>query len=344
MRLGRFLPLVLTAFILLGRPVVVTAENALIDLEVGIYPDAPYDQIMSGDTYFFNVSLGNNGLEIERGGETGEPGMRYTGRLVVEGKWTWTGKGSYHFGPSGTWYSGVVNLWSEDLVVDPPPVGEACGVIFNHTFLMDPYEFGVMPYENLEVEFRATVYPEVYNESIGEAQNMKGEPIRDASHVYHLIDEDKIDYVGGKLMDLEDDVSGLGTLPQTWTNLNEGRYLEVLETTRDQFESGDYVSALKTYQDYDNKMRVQLITGLMREVNSSIGYRIADVEQERRISELESSLEMLEMAYGDIQDSYVDKVKELASAKERATTAVMGRGAAALVSFVLGKLSRRLSP
>ncbi|NIN66367.1 MAG: hypothetical protein GTO63_17085, partial [Anaerolineae bacterium] len=52
-------------------------------------------------------------------------------------------------------------------VLEVPVNGSVVLYSFNHTFVRDAFEFGVKPYETLEVTVEATVYLEVYNESLG---------------------------------------------------------------------------------------------------------------------------------------------------------------------------------
>ena len=140
-----------------------------------VEPEPLHGQLNAGETYFFNVTVANDGLSIAPGQPTEEdPSILYTGYLNTVVDVNWKASGSYDYGESTTGYSSQLDDVGLTNVLEVPVNGSIVWDSFNHTFVRDAFDFGVKPYETLEVIVKARIYFEVYNVSVGVDASRRG--------------------------------------------------------------------------------------------------------------------------------------------------------------------------
>jgi hypothetical protein len=310
-----------------------------LSVHIAVEPEPSHEQIIAGATHVFNVSVANDGLLIVPGQPTEEePSTLYTGHLYTVVDVEWRASGSYDFGEATTGYSSSaldnINLTSVFAV----PLNGSVWVPFNHTFVRDAFDFGVKPYETLEVKVEARVYLEVYNESSGLDAARRGPLVAQRSVTLKLLDETKIEYVEGKLLDMAVEVEPLRKVAEA-EHLNAARFLDYLTEMNRSIEAGDYFSALETYSKYDEKYRAQLISSLTEEASTSI-------EKTQTIDQLEQELGFLNASYTVLEDKYVTlsrtyqtRQAELEAAKQSLSTAITAVFLASIAFFFVGRRS-----
>lgn len=316
-----------------------------------ITPTPVHSQLMAYESYVFNVSIENLGVTVESGEPVDESGqVKYTGRVVVSLRLTIRGRGSYDFGESTTGYT---TQTLEEVEFNAPTTmpgnGTRAYVSFNYTFTKDAYEYGLKPYEDVEVTAKATAYHEVYNQTTGPTAPFRGPEIASSTAVYYLIDETKIGYIEGKLKDMADEVEALSGLIRP-EYVNTGLYVGMLEEMNSSLRDGDYTSALKIFQRYEDKYRLNLISSLTREASTSRQRAETISELERRVQllelELEDSINLLELEleqlqarYTALSQTYQLKQVELDEAKQSVATAITAVFLASIAFFFLGRRS-----
>ncbi len=311
-----------------------------LSVHIAVEPEPSHEQIIAGATYVFNVSVANDGLLIVPGQPTEEePSTLYTGHLYTVVDVEWRASGSYDFGEATTGYSSSaldnINLTS---VFAVPLNGSVVWVPFNHTFVRDAFDFGVKPYETLEVTVEAGVYLEVYNESSGLDAARRGPLMAQRSVTLKLLDETKMEYVEGKFLDMAVEVEPLREVAEA-EHLNAARFLGYLAEMNRSIEAGDYFSALETYSKYDEKYRAQLISSLMEEASASIEKTHAIDQLEQELGFLNASYTVLEDKYVTLSRTYQTRQAELEAAKQSLSTAITAVFLASIAFFFVGRRS-----
>jgi hypothetical protein len=316
-----------------------------------ITPAPVHSQVMAYESYVFNVTIDNLGVTVEPGEPVDESSqVKYTGGIIVSLKITIRGRGSYDFGEATTGYT-TPTLEEVEYYIPTkmPGNGTRAYVSFNHTFTKDAYEYRLKPYEDVEVTTKVASYYEVYDQTTGSNVPFRGLEIASSTEVYHLIDDTKIAYIEGKLMDMADEVGTLSGLIRP-EYVNTGLYVGMLKEMNTSIRDGDYTSALKTYQRYDEKYRLNLISNLTREASTSRQRAETISELERRIQLLELELEnninlkelevdQLQARYSALSQTYQLKQAELDEAKQSLTTAITAVFIASITFFFLGRKS-----
>ena len=341
----------LTLFLVLSLHPVPRAYSAgTLTVGVSVEPEPLHGQINSGETIFFNVSVTNDGLSVSPGQPAAEdPAALYTGYLHAVLGLEWRVSGSYDFGESTTGYTFRLDDTTLTRVIEAPVNGSAAWVRFNHTFERDAFEFGVMPYESLEVRVSAWAYFEVYNESLGVGAPWRGPLAAETSTTLKLLDETKVEYVDGKLMDMAAEVEPLRDIAGV-EHVNVVRFTGYLDEMNQSVEAGNYFSALETYSKYDEKYRVQLISSLTREASASIEktQAIEQLEHERdemiasyevQLGALNASYRVLEDKYVTLSHAYQTRQAELEAAKQSLSTAITAVFLASIAFFFVGRRS-----
>jgi hypothetical protein len=326
---------------------VVNAGELSVSFEAS--PTPLHSQVTAYESYVFNVTVENNGVTITPGEPIDEAGqVKYTGRVIVSLTLTIRGRGGYDFGESTTGYTTSVLEEAElETTIIMPVNGTGAHVPFNYTFTKDAYEYGLKPYENVDVTMKAEAYVEVYNQTTGPAAPFKGPRIGESTVVYSLIDETKIAYVEGKLMDMAEEVVPIQGIDKP-EYVNTALYLNTLNEMNSSVMDGDYVGALKTYKRYDEKYRQSLISSLTREAATSRERASTITDLEWRILQLESTskqeanrlqleLDQAQAKYATLSQTYQSKQIELEEAKQNLTTAITAVFLASIAFFFLGR-------
>lgn len=308
-------------------------------MNIVVEPAPLHGQLNAGETYFFNISVANDGLSIVPEQPTEEdPWIRYTGYLHTVVDINWKASGSYDFGAATSGYSTQLDDMGLTNVFEIPVNGSSVWEPFNHTFVRDAFDFGVKPYETLEVIVKARVFFEVYNVSVGVDASYRGPLAAETSITLKLLDDTKVRYVEGKYLDMASEVEPLMGVAEA-EHLNVSRFMGLLADMNQSIEAGDYFSALKTYSKYDDKYRAQLISALTEESSASHGKTIL-------IGQLEQDLDFLNVTYSILADKYVSlsrtyqaKQAELVAAKQNLSTAITAVFLASIAFFFVGRRS-----
>jgi len=312
-----------------------------LSVNIVVEPEPSHGQLNAGETYFFNISVVNDGLSVVPGQPTEEdPSIRYTGYLNTVVDVNWKASGSYDYGKATTGYSTQLDDMGLTNVIEIPVNGSILWDSFNHTFVRDAFDFGVKPYETLEVIVKARVYFEVYNVSVGMDASRRGPLAAEASKTLKLLDDKKVKYVEGKYLDMVSEVEPLKAVAEA-EHLNVSRFTGYLAEMNQSIEAGDYFSALKTYSKYDDKYRAQLISSLTEEASTSYGKTLL-------INRLEQELDFQNITYNILEDKYVSLFRtyqarqaELEAAKQSLSTAITGVFVASIAFFFVGRRSVR---
>ena len=339
----------LFALLMLSHGAPVTRAEG-ISVSLAVDPAPFHDQVHALSNYTFRVSLANAGVAVASG-EPVEPGsgLLYTGRLIVALSLQWNGKGGYDFGHSTTGYNFKLDSTELNTTIALPPNGTDSDVSFNYTFQNDAYDYGMKPYEDVEVTVKAAAYIEVYEAAEGPDSPIKGPKVGEVYTILKLLDEMKIAYVEGKLLNMAEELGPLSSFPRPG-QVNVDAYLELLEAMNASVREGDYFSALDTYQRYDDDRRADLIGSLVREANMSSTRALQIQELERQASQLgaeinrlvtlhELELEQLQTRYAALSQTYQLKQAELEEAKQSLTTAITVVFLASIAFFFLGRRS-----
>jgi len=332
----------LAAFIILSSNSVRPAYSAGgLSVKIVVEPEPLYRQLNAGETYLFNISVANDGLSIIPGQPTEENlWIQYTGRLITVVDLRWRASGSYDFGEATSGYVVQLDRLNVTDFFELPVNGSSSWGAYNHTFDRDALDFGIKPFETLEVLVMASVYFEVYNYSVGTDAPYRGSLASETSMTLKLLDDTKVRYVEGKYLDMASEVEPLRDIDEAEL-LNASRFLGYLINMNRSIEVGDYFSALKTYSKYDDKYRAQLISSLTEEASASHGKTVL-------ISQLEQDLDFLNITYNILEDKYVSlfrtyqaKQAELEAAKQSLSTAITAVFLASIAFFFVGRRSVR---
>lgn len=310
-------------------------------MNIVVEPEPLHGQLNVDETYFFNVTVANEDLSVVPGQPTEEdPLIKYTGYLYTVIDINWKVSGSYDFGTATSGYTTQLDDMGLTNVIEIPVNGSSVWESFNHTFVRDAFDFGVKPYETLEVVVKARVFFEVYNVSVGMDGSHRGPLAAEASITLKLLDDKKMEYVDGKYLDMASEVEPLSGVAEA-EYLNVSRFIGYLADMNQSIEAGDYFSALKTYSKYDDKYRAQLISSLTEESSASYGKTLL-------IGQLEQDLDFLNVTYNILEDKYVSlsrtyqvRQTELEAAKQSLSTAITAVFLASIAFFFVGRRSVR---
>ncbi len=306
---------------------------------IAVEPEPLYEQIIAGETYLFNVSVANDGFLIAPGQPMeGDPSTLYTGYLRTVVDVEWRASGSYDFGTATSGYSTQLDDMGLTNVIEVPINGSTIWDSFNHTFVRDAWDFGVKPYETLEVTVEARVYLEVYNESSGLDASWRGPLVAEKSTTLKLLDDTKVEYVEGKLLDIAAEVEPLRGVAGA-EHLNATRFIGYLVEMNRSIEAGDYFSSLKTYSKYDEKYRPRLISSLTEEASTSMEKSLVIHQLEQELGFLNISYTVLEDKYVTLSRTYQTRQAELEAAKQSLSTAITAVFLASIAFFFVGRRS-----
>ncbi|MBN2335985.1 hypothetical protein JXL21_10545 [Candidatus Bathyarchaeota archaeon] len=332
----------LTAFIAwLSFTVFAAQASGSLSVSLAVEPKPIFGQIRADETYEFNVTVTNDGLAIGPGEPTkGDQDILYTGNLIALVDLNWRGSGTYDFGSATTGYSTPpLDDVGYTGTISAPMNGSSEWSGLNHTFVRDAFDFGMKPFEKVEVSVKVKVYYEVYNQSDGPGSPYRGALAGEASTTLKLLDDDKIRYTEGKFTEMAAEITPLEELAEA-EQLNVSRFMGYLSEMNRSLVAGDYFSALKNYQKYDEKYRAQMIGSLTADAASSYG-------KTQTIKQLMQDYDFLNVSYSILEDRYVSlsqtyqrKQGELEAAKQNLTTAITVVFAASIAFFFVGRRSR----
>ncbi len=311
----------LVFMVLLFASFTIAPASGKPDLVLTIEPEPAYDQMWAFETYMVNINL--TGLNLTEFSE-----YDLSGRIIADGFIKWRGTGQYHFGEGRSGYS--IRLTNETLTLDASV--DAPVFSFNLTLSRDAYLYGMWPFETVEILMSFDVFLEVEN---GTGVDY-GPRFGSISSRYILLDDDKVDYIKGKYLELVAEVHAV-TDTQGLTGFNRTRYESMVSDMNSSIRAGNYIDALDQWEHWDEKERLRMLNAFSTQVDSQ-------VEELKALEGVETNLERIQIEYDLIEDKYFAllannaKTKvELESSKQGITTAITGIFLAAIVFFFLGR-------
>jgi hypothetical protein len=253
--------------------------------------------------------------------------------LLFDGLIRWRGKGGYDFGGATTGYSYIL----DEISLDFTSVLEDSAVFFNITLDKDAFEYGMKPFETVELIFRFDVYVILDDDVIGPKITSK-------SLAFTLVDDVKVSYLEGKYSDMRGEINSLIGVSGL-NSFNRERFQQILESMNESLILGNYVEALEVWDDYDEDDRFDLILGLIRASNDQYKELIELENVEDQLLEIKTQLTLLEeeykkleVTYAALANSYSKVNTDLEAAKNDLTTSRTAIFLAAIFFYLLGRL------
>jgi hypothetical protein len=297
-------------------------------LSIELQPKPVYNQVWAYETYLANLTLHDlNISNIDLTGYTGAPS-----EILFNGSIIWSGKGGYHFGSKSTGYSYPPIKINMNLL-SPIYINS---VFFNITLENDAWNYGVKPYESVDVSLRFNVY-------ILMSDGSNGPKIITKTSTWSLVDDTKVDYFEGKFSEMQGEIITV-TEAAGITTLNRAKYLNLLNTMNASLTQGNYVEAQKIWKDYDDKERANMILALVHasDLQSEELDRLATIENELILAQRENTrlveeYDFLETTYTALFNTYHKVNAELNSAKRNLSTAITAVFLTAILFYFLGR-------
>ncbi|MCW4014543.1 MAG: hypothetical protein NWF07_16355 [Candidatus Bathyarchaeota archaeon] len=322
----KIIPLVILAIIMFMVPTVEAETSLTIDLT----PELEFNQVWAYETYQVNVSFTEFNLsDIDFTGYSGTPV-----EILFEGKISWKGKGGYDFGTATTGYN--YNL--DDLEVNFRTSLEEHNEVFNLTLENDALDYGMKPFESVQIVFKFDAYIVMSDDPIGLKIDTKTKTVE-------MVDDTKVRYLEGKYSEMQDeintviDASGL-------ESFNRERYQNILTAMNTSLTNGDYIEALDIWDDYNEGDREDMINGIVKSSNTEYEELESLRELQDQLSSLEQDLELLQLEYDQLENTYValastyNKVnQELDTVKGNLSTAITAVFLTAIGFYFLGRRS-----
>ena len=320
----RILPLILLSMLFLCTPVV----SASPSMEITLSPEPQFNQIWAYETYLVNITI--QGFDYSQIDFTGYPGTPT--QLLYEGIITWKAKGGFDFGHASTGY----NFNLDDLPVLVTSSFDSPLALFNLSLENDAFDYGIKPYEKVEVTINIKAYIQMSDDA-------KGPLVASKSKTWYMVDDTKVSYLEGKLIDMSDEILA-ATGASKLNSLNREKYLGILEDMNSSLIQGNYIAAQDTWKDYDDDERTNLILSLVRasDLQSDELDRLEEMETQLTIAE--SDLEVLQNEYDALENTYValsntyHKVNaDLDVAKRNLSTAITAVFLSSILFYFLGQ-------
>lgn len=320
----KILPLIIFALFCFSAPMIMAEPSLSIEL----HPEPVYNQVWAYETYLANLTLHDLNLStVHLTGYTGTPS-----ELLFEGTLMWRGKGGYDFGQASTGYSYTL----DDIPVTLTSSLDDSSVYFNLTLEKDAFDYGMKPYESVDVSLRFNVY-------ILMSGGSNGPKIISKTSTWSLVDDTKVDYFEGKFSEMQGEIITV-TEAAGITTLNRAKYLDLLNTMNASLTQGNYVEAQKIWKDYDDKERANMILALVHasDLQSEELDRLATIENELILAQRENTrlieeYDFLETTYTALSNTYHKVNAELNSAKRNLSTAITAVFLTAILFYFLGR-------
>ncbi len=320
----KILPLIIFALFWFSAPMIMAEPYLSIELQ----PEPFYNQVWAYETYLVNLTLHDLNLStVDLTGYTGTPS-----ELLFEGTLMWRGKGGYDFGQASTGYSYTL----DDIPVTLTSSLEDSSIYFNLTLEKDAFDYGMKPYESVDVSLRFNVY-------ILMSGGFNGPKIISKTSTWSLVDDTKVDYFEGKFSEMQGEIITV-TEAAGITTLNRAKYLDLLDTMNASLTQGNYVEAQKIWKDYDDKERANMILALVHasDLQSEELDRLATIENELILAQRENTrlveeYDFLETTYTALSNTYHKVNADLNSAKRNLSTAITVVFLTAILFYFLGR-------
>jgi hypothetical protein len=320
----KLIPLSLLILTVFAVPFVYAATS----VDLSFTPMPKYNQVWAYETYLVNITINEFNLSAvdltDYSGDAVE--------ILITGMMEWKGSGGYDFGTATTGYN--YNLDEQEIQV-------IMGIddtitLFNVTLEKDAFDYGIKPYESVEITIKINAYIVMSDDSLGPK-------IASQSITYDLVDETKVDYLNGKYLNMQEEINPVLNAPGLEA-FNRERFSGILEEMNTLLTKGNYVEALGVWEDYNEDDRLDLINRLVvvsaneyAELESLRGIESQLAEAEARIRLLEDEYEQLEKTYFALANTYSQVNKKLETVKGNLSTAITAVFLAAILFYFLGR-------
>lgn len=318
----KIFPLLLFTILCILTPFVLAAPI----LSLTLSPEPQYYQVWAYETYLVNMSVQDLNLTLlDFSGYTGVPSD-----LLFDGVIRPRGIGGYDYGNSTTGYTYDFNATSISVTT---PIQEGYA-LFNFTMEKDGLDYGMKPYENVQITLKFNVYV-IMNDSLGPK-------IASNTYTFNLIDETKVLYLEGKYEEMQGDINTVIEASGI-ASFDRDKYRIMLASMNDSLTAGNYVEALDIWSDYDEDDRAYLIRELVRasdkqfsELQELRSVKNQLLESENDLASLHFEYDQLEKKYATLYITYQKVNAELEVAKRNLTTAITVIFLTAIVFYFLG--------
>jgi hypothetical protein len=319
---------------LLPVPVQALDYEEYINLDFLFSPEADFQQMELGRTYYFDVNVMNSGLNIEAGDvlDPLEPQVKFSGKLILFVSSTFRREGKFIEGSETVQYQHLVHSRDESYEVALPGVGGSNVLMFLREidYGYDLEDVDLDEWVTLTID--ASLYFKEYANVGGEMVYRFDEKITETHMKYYVTSPDKVDYVeaaieavGADLDEASERISAIEIELDTTLSVDLSYYDMQYSTMTSQFNDGDYLSALAGAEAYNSTWRGDLIDVMKGRVEEIRPIERLLEEKDEEIADLiasyTSQIEALEEDYeGQLSaqlEDYTQQVGELTAEKLR---------------------------
>ena len=331
---ARLLILFMLITFTLAVPVQALDYEEYISLDFVFSPEAYFQQMELGETYYFDVSVMNSGLNIEADDVLNplEPQVKFSGSLILLVSSTFRREGEFTQGGETVEYQHLVHSRDESYEVSFPGVGASNVLMFLREidYGYDLEDVDLDEWVTLTID--ASLYFKEYVMVGGDRVYRFDEKITEVHMKYYVTSPEKVDYVESAIDAVEADLtaaserisaieSDVGTNLSVDLSEYEGQY----SAMRSHLDAGDYISALAGAEAYNSTWREDLIEAMKLRVEEIRPIEQLLEEKDEEIAGLISyytgEIEALEEDYeGQLSaqfESYELQVSDLTREKRR---------------------------
>ena len=331
----RLLILLILVSALYPVPVQALDYEEYISLGFFFTPDATYQQMELGSTYYFDVSVVNSGLNIEEGDVLNQTHqeIKFSGSLILFVSSTFRREGSFTQGSETVQYQHLVNSRDESYEILFPGVGESNTLSFlrDMDYGYDLEDVDLDEWVTLTID--AILYFQEYTDPSGGVRTYHfSKKITEAHMKFYVTSPDKVDYVeaaidavGVDLAAASERISAIESDLGTTLSVDLTDYEAQYSTMRSHYDARDYISALAGAESYNSTWRDDLIEVMKHRVEEIRPIEQLLEDKDAEIVDLHeyytSQIEALEADYSEQlstqSEEYDLQVSELTEDKER---------------------------
>jgi hypothetical protein len=302
------------------------AASGELNIILQLHPEPIHNQLWANHTYRVNVTLNNNNSNIDFSSYNRTPIA-----LIFEQIITFTGKGTYDFGDSTTGYSYILDEYN----INQTSAIETRKIKFNITLEKDSFDYGMKPYEIIEINIESNLY-------IKMDKNSKNLVTTSKKNTFFLVDEIQSQYLMGKYIEMKAEIFSISNLQQDSVKLDQ--YFKHLKNMNNSLLQKNLIEALKIWKQYDENVRMSLIKDLSNIINFQ-KERITNIESlekeqellEKELENLYYEYELLDETYIALTNTYQKVNTELNSTKKNLTTSISAIFLSAIIFYFIGQ-------
>jgi hypothetical protein len=330
----RLLVLLILISVTFPVPVQALDYEAYISLDFLFWPAADFQQMELGETYYFDVSVMNGGLNVREGDALNslEPQVKFDGKLILFVSSTFRREGSYSQGGEVVQYQHLVHSRDESYEVVFPGVGGSNTLMFLREidYGYDLEDVDLDEWVTLTID--ASLYFKEYALVGGQKVYRFDKKITEAHMKYYVTSPDKVDYVeaaidavGADLAAASERISAIESDLGTTLSVDLTDYEAQYSAMRSHFYEHNYLSALAGAEAYNSTWRGDLIEVMKLRVEVIRPIEQLLEEKDAEIDDLHeyymNQIEALEADHSEQLstqlEEYILQVSELTKEKQR---------------------------